>query len=147
MVHRFNDKGNLPSGIHWAEWTEFVDQFGWNLHRKNLIAGLKLGAISLKCAGCKTIYIDGSFVTSKNIPNDFDVCWDTDNVDPELLDPILLIFDTGRATQKAKYKGEFFPAQITEQGSGRTFLEFFMVDKISGERKGIIAIDLQGDFK
>ena len=147
MIPQFNNKGNLPPGIHWTTWSEFVDRFGWNSHRKSLIAGLLLGATSLKDSGCKAIYIDGSFVTSKDIPNDFDACWDTNDVNPVFLDPILLIFDAGRVTQKAKYKGEFFPAQIAEKGSGRTFLEFFMVDKISGKPKGIIAIDLQGDFK
>jgi hypothetical protein len=64
-------------------------------------------------------------------------------VDPVKLDPVLLTFDAGRATQKAKYYGELFPAQTVEGGSGNTFLEFFQVDRNSGERKGIIRIDLE----
>ena len=45
---------------------------------------------SLRRAGCRTVYIDGSFATSKEIPNDFDVCWDEEDVAPELPDPVLL---------------------------------------------------------
>ena len=35
-----------------------------------------------------------------------------EDVDPELLDPVLLTFDAGRRTQKAKYFGELFPAEM-----------------------------------
>ena len=57
---------------------------------------------SLRLAGCRTVYIDGSFVTNKEIPNDFDACWEEAGVAPELLDPVLLRFDAGRAEQKAR---------------------------------------------
>jgi len=77
------------------------------------------------------------------VPNDYDACWDIDGVDPDLLDPVLLTFDDGRMTQKSKYLGELFPAQLGEGGSGTTFLEFFQTDKESGEPKGILAIDLR----
>ena len=63
-------------------------------------------------------------------------------VDPDQLDPVLLIFDRGRAVQKAKYRGELFPAQFAEGGSGMTFLDFFQLDK-EGRPKGIIALDVQ----
>jgi hypothetical protein len=80
--------------------------------------------LALQSAGCRTVYIDGSFVTTKLVPNDFDACWDIEGVDPESLDPVLLIFDEGRATQKAKYLGELLPAQLSESDSGGTFLDF-----------------------
>ena len=67
---------------------------------------------SLRRAGCRIFYIDGSFVTSKESPNDFDACWEEAGVEPELLDPVLLRFDAGRAEQKARYLGELFPASI-----------------------------------
>ena len=88
-------------------------------------------------------YIDGSFVTNKQHPNDFDACWEEDNVDPLKLDPVLLTFDPGRATQKAKYLGELFPASVGADSEGLSFLEFFQTDKNSGEPKGIVAIDLR----
>ena len=108
------------------------------------MAGLRAALENLKAAGCRTVYLDGSFVTSKEIPNDYDACWDEDGVDPEALDPILLTFDPGRTTQKAKYMGELFPASIIADPQGLSFLEFFQTDKDTGQAKGIIAIDLGG---
>jgi hypothetical protein len=119
-----------------------VDRFGTTRHRQQLLAGLQAAVEALRAAGCRTVYIDGSFVTAKEVPNDFDGCWDIDGVDPTFLDPILLTFDHGRAAQKAKYLGELFPAQLGEGDSGATFLEFFQIDKESGNPKGIIAVEL-----
>ena len=98
---------------------------------------------SLRFAGCQTIYVDGSFVTAKNAPNDFDCCWEVNGVDAALLDPILLIFDPNTDAQKAKFYGELFP-NVTEINTGSTFLEFFQIDKENGRPKGIIALDLAG---
>ena len=94
-------------------------------------------------AGCRQVYIDGSFVTEKEFPNDYDACWDITNVRPELLDPLLLKFDDGRVAQKTKYLGDLFPAQTQESVTGQTFLEFFQVDKETGNSKGIIVLDLR----
>ena len=98
---------------------------------------------NLKGAGCRTAYINGSFVTNKVLPNDYDACWEEDGVDPEALDPILLTFDPGRATQKAKYMGELFPASVIASSEGLSFLQFFQTDKSTGKPKGIVAIDLE----
>jgi hypothetical protein len=141
MIPAFNPDGNLPPGVHWATWQEFVERFGTTPHRRQLLKGLKSAIDSLSKARCRIVYIDGSFVTQKEHPNDFDGCWETTGVDPDLLDPILLTFDNKRAAQKAKYLGEFFPAEAQADSVGRTFLEFFQNDR-NGNPKGIVAIDL-----
>lgn len=143
MVPVFNTDGTLPPGIHWAVWPAVVERFGATLHRRRLLAGLKAALESLRAAGCKTAYIDGSFVTAKEVPGDFDACWDIDGVNPDRLDPILLKFDDGRVAQKAKYLGELFPVQLQNGGPGLTFLDFFQVDKETGNPKGIVALDLR----
>ena len=143
MIPGFNEYGNLPAGVHWASWAELNERFGWNEHRRRLLRGLRSALLALQLAGCRRAYLDGSFVTAKEIPNDFDGCWDLDNVDPLRLDPVLLEFRHGRAAQKAKYLGEFFPAQAIESRSGAVFLEFFQINKDTGEPKGIILIDLE----
>lgn len=111
-----------------------------------MAAGLRAAAENLKEVGCHTVYVNGSFVTNKYVPNDFDACWVEDGVDPLVLDPVLLTFDAGRLTQKVKYLGELFPASATASGDGFSFLEFFQIDKETGDPKGIIAIDL-GDLR
>ncbi|MFO7772628.1 MAG: hypothetical protein R6V59_01560 [Dehalococcoidia bacterium] len=108
------------------------------------MVGLKKALDSLKEAGCLTVYIDGSFVTSKEIPVDFDGCWDPSNVDHHKLDPVLLRFERGRTAQKAKYGGELFVATMRNGNPGPVMLEFFQGDKDSGKRKGIVAMDLRG---
>jgi hypothetical protein len=97
----------------------------------------------LKRAGCSRVYIDGSFVTVKLEPRDYDACWDIDGVNVEALDSVFLDFSKGRRAQKRKYLGEFFPAQLPEGASGRMFLEFFQTDKATGRSKGIVGLNLQ----
>lgn len=82
-------------------------------------------------------------MTQKEHPGDFDACWNVAGVDPSKLDPIFFDFDNSRAAQKVRFLGEFFPAQLPEGVSGRTFLEFFQTDRNTGKAKGIVAIDLR----
>ena len=104
----FDEQGNLPPGVYWADWEEFKERFGTTLHRQRLIEGLTKAMEQLKAAGCRAIYINGSFVTDKLKPNDFDACWDADAVDIEYLRNharALLEVYPPRAGQKAKYFG------------------------------------------
>ena len=144
MVPRFDADGLLPAGIHWSEWDEFSSRFGHTPWRRRLTVGLRTALANLASAGCRVVYINGSFVTSKEVPNDYDACWEEAGVDPTALDPVLLTFDPGRATQKAKYMGELFPASSIADAGGFSFREFFQVDKNTGKPKGIVAIDLGG---
>lgn len=88
------------------------------------------------------MYLDGSFVTAKQRPSDFDGCWDTEGVDFDVLDPVLLTFDRGRATQKQKYLGELFLADSQADEIGTLFREFFQRDR-DDNPKGIIVIGLE----
>ena len=144
MIPSFDEDGTLPAGIHWSEWDEFSRRFGHTPWRHRLLAGLRAALEELGGAGCRVVYIDGSFVTSKEVPNDYDACWEEAGVDPTALDPVLLTFDPGRATQKAKYMGELFPSSSIADADGFSFREFFQVDKNTGRPKGIVAIDLGG---
>ena len=142
MIPQFDADGLLPPGIHWATWDEVTATFGNTPWRRRLLYGLDMAIDSLRRAGCRTVYIDGSFVTSKEVPNDFDACWEEAGVEPEFLDPVLLQFDAGRAAQKARYLGELFPASLGATVEGISFLEFFQTDRETGGGKGIVAVDL-----
>ena len=135
--------GDLPPGIHPAAWDEFSTRFGGTPHRRRLLVGLRRALEALRLAGCTTAYVDGSFITAKDVPNDFDACWDPRGVRIADLDPVLRTFDPGRATQKAKYLGELFPMGVPADPSGATFLEFFQTNRQSGLRKGIVVLDLR----
>jgi hypothetical protein len=131
----------LPPGVHSATLEEVEARFATTHVRKNLFDGFLRGVESLRNAGCRVVFLDGSFVTEKATPGDFDACWDPIGVNPGELDPVLLDFSENRRRQKAKYGGEFFPSSAKADGT-RTFEEFFQVDTHSGKPKGIIRIRL-----
>ena len=145
MVPSFESDGNLPVGIHLATWDEFAWVFGRTVHRTRLMKGLEDAIAILRQAGCKRLYVDGSFVTSKEVPNDYDAAWEPVGVDVPLLlsiEPVFADFSNLRAAQKAKFFGEFFPSSAAADLVGNTFLEFFQIDRDTGNPKGIIALDL-----
>jgi hypothetical protein len=133
----------LPPGVHVATWDEIATVFGTNPVRAGLLEGLRQALSSLRTAGCGRAYLEGSFVSAKEAPGDFDTCWEPPGVESRRLDAVLLDFSRGRAAQKAKYGGELFIAGALADGEN-TFLEFFQIDKHTGEPKGIVAIDLGG---
>jgi len=121
-----------------------VARFGWTPRRLALLAGLKAALDALRLASCRRAYIDGSFVTAKEMPGDFDGCWEVEGVDLSRLDPVLMTFANLRAAQKQKYGGELFPADAPADLDGTNFLRFLQRDKSSRAAKGIVAIDLEG---
>lgn len=131
--------GVLPPGVHWATWEEIEDRFGTTPHRRALLDGLREALSMLGAAGCRAVYVDGSFVTEREVPGDFDACWDPTDVDLAALEPVLKDLASPRAAQKARFGGELFP-DVVEMGSGLLFSQFFQRQR-SGEPKGIVAID------
>ena len=143
IVPAFQSSGTLPRGIHAATWREVETRFGFTPKRKRLLEGLRQALVLLKLAGCRRVYIDGSFVTTKPNPGDIDVCWAIEGVDPDTLDAVFLDFSRSRARQKARFRCECFPADLPEGLTGKTFLEFFQVDKTIGLPKGIMRLNLR----
>lgn len=139
-IPEFDADGKLPAGMHDADWSEFSTRYGVSGHRRKLLRGLREALLSLKRAGCRTAYIDGSFVTNKQHPKDFDACWEEAGVDPDLLDPVLLEFDNSRAAQRARFGGELFPASAPADARS-PFLTFFQTTA-DGHAKGIVRLDL-----
>ncbi len=144
MIPNFNADGILPKGVHWADWSEINSRFGYTKYRQELLYGMQLGLDSLRQAGCKAVYIDGSFCTSKVSPGDFDICYDDTSIDWDLLEkinPTLLNFDNERRAQKIRFKGEFFPFSINASPT-MVYFDFFQVDKHTGNPKGIVGLNL-----
>jgi hypothetical protein len=143
---KFQDNDCLPPGIHWMSWEDFYNEFSFSPKRKILLIGLENAINELKKCGCDTIYIDGSFVTNKLEPNDFDACWEGDVFtvvnNMMAIEPIFLDFSNCRKNQKDKYKGEILPAMSYADSKGTTYLDFFQQIKYSIDRKGIVAIKL-----
>lgn len=143
VIAPHQSNGLLEPGVHWiAKKVRLVELFGANGHRRQLLNGFFEAALLLRQAGCSMVFLDGSFVTTKEFPNDFDCCWDTEGVALEELDPVFLDFSNCRARQKAKFGGEFFPTRARAKAPWTTFFEFFQMDKHTGSPKGIVGINL-----
>lgn len=130
----------LPPGVHDATLDDIYSRFVSNERRKFLFEGMLRGINALFRSGCPQVFLDGSYVTEKPIPNDYEICWDGRFVDPDTLDPVFLDFNNMRKAQKDKYGGEYFPSFLIESHSGKPFLEFFQNDRETGNAKGIIRI-------
>lgn len=148
MIPDFVDIGGpwrvLPPGVHDATIEEVEGRFAASEQRNRIFAGLRDGVTALRKAGCRKVFLDGSFVTEKPIPADFDACWDPVGVEVTKLDPVLLDFSDGRKNQKRRFRGEFFPVNLFADGT-HIFLDFFQTDKHTGKAKGIICIHLSNN--
>ncbi len=143
VLPKFTKTGLLPPGVHSATWEEVCARFGGTPRRARLLEGLLRAATNLRDAGALVIWLDGSFVTSKPDPEDFDGAWDPTRVDLRMVDPVLRDphdMNTGRYKQKAKYGGELLVG--TESESGMPFQLFFQ-QTLDGDTKGIVRLDLR----
>ncbi len=143
MIPPFGSDGNLPPGVHDASWGEVAARFGGTPRRVELLVGLRRALVALRKAGCRIVYLDGSLVTVKGEPADFDACWDPAGVDYLRFDPVLYDFANGRRAQKAAYGGELFPTPFVAAPNGVTILDYFQLDRTTERAKGIVMMRLE----
>jgi len=130
----------LPPGVHDTTIAEVHAKYAINPHRQKLFQGLLIGLGNIFSCGCQQIFLNGSFITAKPMPQDYEVAWDPANVDPTGLDPLFLNLMHGTDLQKQKYGGEYFPSSWVEARSGKRFVDFFQTEKFTGQPKGILRI-------
>ncbi len=136
--------GNLPPREHDGNWGEIVQRFGRNPRPEYLLKGLRDALDALGAADIPRVYIDGSFVSAKDEPGDYDACWDYHQHNNfGVLDPIFFDSSFGRAVQKVRFSGEILPADAIADERGSPTWYFFQRDKCTGEPKGIVVIDLR----
>jgi hypothetical protein len=147
MIPEFTNTGNLPPGIHMATWTEFQGRFGYNQKRIWLLEGLKMLLNELTKVRCSAVYVDGSFVTNKEIPKDYDLCWKMEGVLIEDLDPVLTNYTLqGKMLIEEKYRGDIRGAEFSVRETGASYLDFFQHDR-DGRAKGVVELTpLDGEY-
>ena len=91
-------------------------------------------------AGCGEVLPDGSFVTTKTLPGNYAVAWETKGLNSDLLDSVHFDMGHPRGVIEAKYLGDLFPASASA-APGVLFRDFFSRDR-NGVRNGIVLIDL-----
>lgn len=143
MIEFDSCNGYLPEGVHGMSLADVAKYFAWNTRRRFLFGGLSRAITTLQFAGCRSVILDGSFVTAKEEPGDWDAAFDPVGVIPSLIDPILLKHDDGRRAMRAKYLGDMFPwTALASTATGSIYRQFFQKDR-DGNPKGIIEIKLQ----
>ncbi len=129
MIPDFTEDGQLPPGEHPATFSQIELRYANNPIRRAQFEGLVRACSALAAAGAATIWLNGSFVTAKGEPGDFDATFDTDDLDWVTLglnEPELLDFDAPRTTQKRVYGGELIP----NVPGGVDFVNFSFLPKI-----------------
>jgi hypothetical protein len=141
MIPDFRD-GRLPPGVHNATLKEIRDKLGWGQRRKNLIDGLELAFGLMRNCGIKRVYIDGSFVTDKDRPDDIDGCYDVPpGSNLGAMYPIWPWTFPNRAMSKRMFGAELAPSRAPATSSGEPFISFFQKDR-DGNRRGIVSLEL-----
>jgi hypothetical protein len=125
----FNELGYLPPGIYEVSWREFMNRFATNPHRLRLATGLAPALRKLASAGCRRVLIGGSFVTSKEYPNDFDGWYESFGLNLNVLDPLFL--------EDIKSQSEVFGGTLFDPPA---YEGFFQTDRV-GRPKGVIVLD------
>ncbi len=75
MLPALNDDGDLPAGVHVANWTEFSECFGRGTGaRVRALARLRyLHELAVRTGKLRSFYVFGSFVSAVPEPRDVDV--------------------------------------------------------------------------
>ena len=144
MIPEFDpETGYLPYGVHDgvydASWDEFRIRYDVSFRRSAQLVGMKKFFMVLKDVNCKSVIIDGSFVTDKLIPGDYDGTWDTEGVDWSLL--LSSTWFQNKEQMQKEFQGELYAADTTELDTNMLFGEFFQIDEW-GRKKGVVRISL-----
>jgi hypothetical protein len=146
-IPMLNDFGLLPEGIHDCAAPEVVASFCANAAREAVWQGFQG---FLRWAGTKpgpvAIYMDGSFVTDKEIPGDIDVAVDITGCSLPDQNEWIVAFHREHDRVKREFRTDFYP-YIGEQGHNfRAFFQYVRVDEAlargapNGIRKGILRL-------
>ena len=141
MIPAYDKNGNLPHGRlpYICTWAEFSERYGYNKQRLHLLKELRAVCNQLRNAGCRWFYVDGSFITNKLAPRDWDACWDPSGVDLDQLDN-KFHSDLFRNQVKHEYSGDLFV--LLPRLPGGNWVAWWQQDRRTGFRKGILKMDL-----
>jgi len=140
MIPQFNRRGYLPAGIHPAHEDEVFSRFcSGNPRREELGINLRKFLQFARSCGIARFLLDGSFVTDKTEPADYDCIivvpstFDEDDIYADLL--------SSPREMKKSYSAD---AYVVNESDGKLldwWIDFFGTDR-SGYSKGIVEVAL-----
>lgn len=141
MIPKLTREGLLPPGVHDATIGEVRKRFGMsNPTRARLMKGLECVVALAEKVGARVLYLDGSFVTAKKEPRDWDAVVvapvETNCASPE----VLTLVD--RPGIKKEFGGDLFlimedDGELLEHYLGGVFVR----DRL-GRAKGLVLVRL-----
>jgi len=139
MRLKFDQHGNLHQN-HLLTYEELVKEFGSNKSRKEKLERLLLFLKILKSLGCLEIFIVGSFVSNKELPNDIDICVDATNLDYIKLTKEYPEFLQTKGIEKIRKEHHVHFVAFFDFGSTE-ILDWFRKDRDDNPR-GLVKINL-----
>lgn len=107
--------GELPPGVHIAEWPEIESRFGGSSPRRRWLSGRLRSVLELANTGgrLRRVFVWGSFVTAKPAPRDLDILliMSEDFEVDRMPAPAQAVFDTTRA--KLLFESDVFWARAS----------------------------------
>jgi hypothetical protein len=146
-IPKFRDDGWLPEGHHPAQWEEVIAVFGGQpgSRRAQILSKLLSWRDEARQRGISgRLILDGSFISAKETPGDFDALLIYD----EHVEAILAQDAEARALldhDRCKEKGFdlfVFSAAAARKFPEWTHLDMFDRDKVTGRRKGVLEVIL-----
>jgi predicted nucleotidyltransferase len=138
-------QGDLPPGVHRANWPEFHDRFCSSSPRRAWLSGRLLALLELASADGKLrrVFIWGSFVTAKLAPKDIDILliMDEDFEVDGIAAPSQVVFDSVRA--RLLFESDVFWARSS---IGKELLDLWLdtyQTSRSFRKRGIVELELR----
>lgn len=93
-------------GVHDATLPEIEERFAYSERRKQLFIAMEKVVLMLRGAKCPEIFLNGSYITTKPEPGDYDLCWEPTGVVPT--EDLRKLFQE-KTERKKIYLGDIFP--------------------------------------
>ncbi|MBX2930867.1 MAG: hypothetical protein KF781_02840 [Chitinophagaceae bacterium] len=139
MKLKFTQKGNLEDN-QVLNIEQLIENFGYNKKRVVYLENFLELVLLFKKLGCKEIYIIGSYITTKEYPNDIDVCINASDIDEKkLIKSELGSIDKYEIARIKKQKNVHL---ILFDNNSREFLDWFKQDR-EGNKRGIIQLNMK----
>ena len=142
MIPELTREGVLPPGLHAATMAEIRRRFGNGAGvRGSLMKGLERVVRKARKIGASRLYLDGSFVTDKKEPRDWDAVL--------VLSPGARIGSkeaqtlTGREVMKKRFGGDLFTVMEEDAEILKHYVEGVFSHDRDGRAKGLLIVELK----
>jgi hypothetical protein len=146
LLPDFNDRGDLPVGVHRASLAQVLNRFGRGSTRRQLLANRlsHIYDLASQTACLARFVVFGSFITEKPSPNDVDVFMIMDdNFDMQsLIGELRLLFESHSVAQAHFGASVFWIRRMAAIGGEESAIEDWQI-KRDGSERGIIEIVLE----